>query len=56
MRHKNKITVNKSSGGFLLFGPSSRRIMKLLKSVIDKYGCGCDRIEGKKLCPKHGRN
>jgi len=22
---------------------------------MDKYGCGCKKKEGKKLCPQHGR-
>jgi stalled ribosome rescue protein Dom34 len=23
--------------------------------VVGEYGCGCKRVEGKNLCPKHGR-
>lgn len=41
------------------YGKSVVKMIQEVKESLDKgitfYGCGCERIEKKVLCPKHGR-
>ena len=49
--HKDKIVNGEKM--------TARRVYKLVKRdyySVDTYGCGCQREEKKKLCPKHGRS
>jgi len=40
--------------GFKKCGPRCRCLLCRRKNIA-KYGCGCEKIDGRKLCPSHGR-